>query len=103
MRALRLIVGLSLLALAACGDDSAEDGGTPPTNDVGEPREGCFDCADTEYCIIESGETEAFYCVEPSCEIDCDCMTADAAERLEVCRTLWSCQEGGDIFYCYEE
>jgi hypothetical protein len=90
----------SMLSLAACGDDSADGGGV--SNDPGREVAGCFDCSDTEYCLVISGDSEKFHCAEASCGLGCDCIVDDGAARLEVCQTQYSCQDGSGILYCFE-
>ncbi|NUP07042.1 MAG: hypothetical protein HOW73_13390 [Polyangiaceae bacterium] len=103
-----LTVGMVLAAalVVGCGDDGGNggggEGGSAVSNDPGRDVEGCFDCADTEYCLVVSGETEEFHCAETDCAADCACMIDDGQSRLAVCQA-YSCQEGGDILYCYDE
>jgi|SRR5688572_4093680 len=97
------LVGL-VFVLAACGDDgSGGSGAGNVSGDPGREVEGCFDCTETEYCLIISGETEDFHCAEAACGIECDCIMDDSASRLEICQAQFSCQEGSGLMYCYEE
>lgn len=93
---------IGMFIAAGCGDDGGEDGGTP-SNDPGRAVEGCFDCSDTEYCLVISGDTEEFHCAEAACGTACDCIIDDGKSRVEECAVLYSCQEGGASLYCYPE
>lgn len=92
----------------ACGDGGGSGAGGSGgsgavSNDPGREVTGCFECEATEYCLIVSGATDVYHCATSDCELDCECFIADGQSRLEVCQTLYSCQEGGDILYCYED
>jgi hypothetical protein len=97
-----LLVGCGLL-MAACGDSGTGDGGGDVSNDPGREVEGCFDCTDTEYCLIISGAAgDKNHCAEAACGTECDCIIEDGGTRLEVCQTQYSCQDGSGLLYCFE-
>jgi hypothetical protein len=102
---MRTLAALALFAfgsLAACGDDSAD--GASVSNDPGREVAGCFDCTESEYCLIVSrADGEDIHCAEASCGVGCDCIIGDGGKRLEVCQTQYSCQDGSGILYCFDD
>jgi hypothetical protein len=101
-RSIGWLVSFLALTVVACGDDSGTDGPVV-SNDPGRPVEGCFDCTETEYCIILAGETgDEISCAEAACGVECDCIIPDGESRLEACQH-YSCQDGSGLLYCFEE
>ena len=105
---------LVALMAAGCGSDSGEtgDGGGKPdaptfSNDVGRSVEGCFDCTDGEFCLIQAdvdgANPDVNSCIESDCADDCACMIADVGKRLEICATNYSCQVGSGLVYCFRD
>jgi hypothetical protein len=97
---------LAVFICVACGDSGGSGGGggggSAVSNDPGRDVDGCFDCEASEYCLVVSGDAEAFHCAKSECNNDCACMIDDGKSRLAVCEH-YSCQDGGGILYCFDK
>lgn len=97
----RACAAIAVFGFVACGDSSGSGGGDV-SGDPGREVDGCFDCTESEYCLIlDTDGTQKNHCAEAACGIDCDCTVDDAQGRLEACQN-YSCQEGSGLLYCYE-
>ena len=105
---------LVALIAAGCGGDSGETGSgggkaAEPTfsNDVGRSVEGCFECTDGEFCLIQtdvdSAKPDVNSCIESDCADDCARMIADVGKRLEICQTSYSCQADSGLISCFRD